>query len=814
MAMNLGSDLAYAVRQLRRSPGFSITAVLTLALGIGAATAMYSVVQQILLAPLPYSEPDRIVALEMRHDATGGAVGGASGGMNTRIAGGDYQDVLALGAFENVAYYDGGEMGVQLRDHAVFTGVAATSARFPAVLGVAPVAGTVFRESNATHEALVSAGFAQNQFGGVAAAVGRMLSVEGAPYEVVGVMPAGFSFPPHTEVWVGAPATPENLRHDANNYHALARLKRRTGLSQAEAQLGALSARWARSFPASHAHATLLPVPLKQALTGSVRGSLLLLMAAVTLVLLIVCVNLAHLQLARWSARAREMAVRSALGASRAGVVRPVAMEAAVLSMLGAGLGILLSVPVTAAVVRVAARQLPRGIVIHPSAGVLLFACAASLVTALVSAILPAWHASRLDPVQALKTGGRTEGTDRRSFSGSGRWRNLLVASEVALTFTLAVASGLMIHTMLYLHRVDLGFATSNRLVMYAHAPAREMAEYRKRTEELAQLTESLRDVPGVTRAAEVVGLPAGQYGSNGHYAVVSKGQAMEQGGLPEADFSLTGPGYFHTMDVPLLRGRDFTAADAFDGAPVAIISAALAKASFGGGDPMGQQIQCGWDEQSMQPMTIVGIAGDVRQQSPAERAGAVLYMPLRQHPMVANEVQIVLRTSGQPETLIETVGQRTNRFDPSIATQFTTVDTVIADATTAPRLRSELLSSFAGIGLVLAVIGIYGVMSYSVVQRRSEVGIRMALGALPSSILRLMIGQATRTALLGLAAGVVLSLLLVQTMRSMVVGLSVFDPMTYMAAIALLLTSVVCAAAVPARRAAAIEPMQALRSE
>jgi predicted permease len=371
-----------------------------------------------------------------------------------------------------------------------------------------------------------------------------------------------------------------------------------------------------------------------------------------------------------------------------------------------------------------------------------------------------------------------------------------------------------MIHTMLYLHRVDLGFATSNRLVMYAHAPAREMAEYRKRTEELAQLTENLRDIPGVTGVAQVVGLPAAQYGSNGSYAVVSKGQAMEQGGLPQADFSLTGPGYFHTMDVPLLRGRDFTTADAFDGAPVAIISAALAKTSFGTGDPIGQQIQCGWDEQSMRPMTIVGIAGDVRQQSPAERAGAVLYMPLRQHPMVANEVQIVLRTSGQPEALIETVRQRTNRFDPSIATQFTTVDTVVSDATTAPRLRSELLSSFAGIGLVLAVIGIYGVMSYSVVQRRSEIGIRMALGAMPASILRLMMGQATRTALLGLGVGAVLSLLMVQTMRSMVVGLSVFDPMTYVAAIALLLISVVCAAAAPARRAASIEPMQALRNE
>jgi putative ABC transport system permease protein len=340
------------------------------------------------------------------------------------------------------------------------------------------------------------------------------------------------------------------------------------------------------------------------------------------------------------------------------------------------------------------------------------------------------------------------------------------------------------------------------------------LAEGQKRVTELAQLTELLRPLPGVLSAAQTMGLPAGQYGSNGSYAVTSKGQAMGQSGLPWANFSLAGPGYFHTMRIPLLAGRDVTAADIYGSQPVAIISAKLARQSFGDSDPLGQRIVCGLDEDSMRGATIVGVVADVRQDSPADDPSPALYMPLAQHPYLANEVQIILRTATAPAALIPAVRQRLLATDASIATKFTTMDDALAEATQPQQLRGELLTAFAALALLLAAVGMYSVTSYTVAQQVREIGIRMALGADRATVAREVMTTAAKSGLLGIALGVLISLEASRVLSRFLVGVAPLDPVSYGVAACVLVAAATLAALVPARRAASTEPMVALRTE
>ena len=393
-------------------------------------------------------------------------------------------------------------------------------------------------------------------------------------------------------------------------------------------------------------------------------------------------------------------------------------------------------------------------------------------------------------------------------------WRRGLLALEIALSFLLVTTSGLLLRTLQRIHDAPLGFSVQNRLVLYAHAPARGLEEMQKRVVELSQLTGQLRALPGVLSAAQTMGLPAGQYGSNGYYAVKSKGQSMGQPGLPWANFSLAGPGYFHTMHIPLLRGRDITTADTYGSQPVAIISTKLAHQSFGDGDPLGQQIICGMDEDSMRGTTVVGVVGDVRQDSPADDPTPALYMPLAQHPYLAHEVQIVLRTASAPTTLIPAVRQRVLVTDASIATRFTTMDDALAVATQPQQLRGELLTAFAVLALLLAAVGMYSVTSYTVAQQVREIGIRMALGADRAAVAREVMMTAAKSGLLGIALGVLVSLEASRLLSSFLVGVAPLDPISYGVAACVLVAAAALAALLPARRAASTDPMVALRTE
>jgi predicted permease len=578
----------------------------------------------------------------------------------------------------------------------------------------------------------------------------------------------------------------------------------------AQLRLDVLSKHLAAQFPVSHAHVELRAVPLRDSLTGGVRTSLWLWLAAVGVLLLIACANVAHLQLVRISAQGHALAVRSALGATRARIVSAVLLEATVVSFLGGIAGLLFSIPATRLLMHMLASQLPRAMNASPDPRLLGFCLLLAIIVTVLSATLPCWWAARRDPAAALSRGTRSGSTDR----STAIWRRSLLALEIALSFLLVTTAGLLLRTIQHIHETPLGFAPENTLVLYAHAPARRLAEMQKRVVELTQLTDQLRALPGVLSAAQTMGLPAGQYGSNGSYAVASKGQSMGQSGLPWAIFSLAGPGYFNTMHIPLLQGRGVTAADTYGSQPVAVISASLARQSFGNSNPLGQQIISGLDQDSMRGATVVGVVGDVRQDSPADDPSPALYLALAQHPYLANEVQIVLKTAIAPATLIPAVRQRVLATDASIATKFTTMDDALAMATEPQQLRGELLTAFAALALLLAAVGMYSVTSYTVAQQVREIGIRMALGADRAAVAREVMATAAKSGLLGIGLGVLVSLETSRVLSRFLVGVPALDPVSYGVAACVLIAAAALAALVPARRAASTEPMVALRTE
>jgi predicted permease len=530
---------------------------------------------------------------------------------------------------------------------------------------------------------------------------------------------------------------------------------------------------------------------------------LLLLLGSVGIVLLIACVNVTQLMLMRATERQREQAVRTALGASRWQVAQGIVLEALLLAVAGGVLGVLLAVPAVATLVRIAPSDLPRMGEVHLNGWVLAFTAGLCLLATLVSALVPAHRASRVDPNEALKQ------DSSRGMAGrdSTRLRSSLVVAEVAASLVLAIAAGLLVRTMMNLSASDLGYRTSGLLVVDADAPAHGLQESLQATQQFDAIYRDLRTLPGVESVAGVMGLPMGNYGSNGHYGV--RGQAMSETS-DQADFSLASPGYFSTMNIPLLRGRDFAGSDNHDSPQVAIVSQSLARQSFGNDDPIGQLIQCGLDSPAW--MTIVGVVADVRQASPGATPGPTLYMPLAQHPFYANQIHLVLRTRVAPATLIPTVRAHIHELNAGIATRYTTMDAMIGESVAAQRFRMTLLAGFAGLGLLLAMLGVYGVTAYTVAQRTFEIGIRVAFGANRRRILGMVLGHACRLAGAGLLLGVLLSLAATRLLASMLFGVKPADPLTLLCACALILATAALAAWMPARRAAAVEPMAALR--
>ena len=821
--------LRHALRSLRQSPTFTLSVVATLALGIGLNTAIFTVVDNVLLRPLGYHDADRIVALQTHFNDEGRSI--------PRLGGDDYNDLARdIHGLDATAHYSAYPNGIRLGSTSFYVPVAFVSPRFTEILGVQPIAGRLLRPSDQTGtDVLLSAAFARNHFPSAAAALGQPVTLEGTTYTVIGVLPAGFSFPGQTDVWVERPSQISNPHRTAYNDAAVAR--RRSGVSPAElaAELATFSTHLQQSFPEDR-HKSLEAIPLQEQLVGKIRPTLRLLMDSVIVLLLIVAANLTHLQLVRATRLLRSVTIRTALGASRRTLALSALTETALLATAGFLCAVLLVLPALKLLVRLAPPEIPRLAEVHLNLDVLVFSGLVSLAVMVLATLLPLWRSWHIDPAAALRSDS-SRGAESR---GSLRLRNGLIVAETALTLTLSVAAVLLTRQLIAQSRQDLGFEPAHLLTLDTHTvlPTREpipddppetaspaaIAAFRAQILPLAEarlarldaLLASVRSVPGVVSASAIYGTPMSDAGgSNGSYAIKGRqvfGPPFE--GLPFAQFRPVTPDLFHTLGVPLLRGRFFTEADRLNAPRVLIINHTLASTMFPDGDPIGQGIVSGLDENSTDFATIIGVVGDIRDDSPARPPSPTLYMPAAQHADWANDMQIIVRTALTPASLTETLGQSLKRTHPEVAVKITTMRENVGEVERPERFRTTLFILFAATSILLAAIGLYGVVAYTVAQRRFEFGLRFALGANRSQVLGLVLRGATSVVLLGLALGTALSLSLSRVLASVVGRLPAFDPVAYLLAATAILAIALIATLLPARRAATVDPMTVLRSE
>ena len=794
-------DVRFAFRVLTRQPGFLIVAVLTLALGTGANTAIFSVVKAVLLEPLAYREPGRIVAVQTLWTKTNHA---------GNVSGGDYPDLVAEPSpFTAATRYAGGELPVETGGQAEFVAAYGTDAGFADVFQLKPVAGRLITPDEFRTKAtvaVVSEGFAVRHFGEANRAIGQVLHMEDSAMSIVGVLPAGFHFPLKAELWF--PLLWENTNRTAHNYRALALLKPGVTAEAARVHLSAVGARLRQAFPPTHKNKSFTATPLKDLFLERSRMTLWLLMGAVGLVLMVACANVANLLLARATARSREMALRAALGAGRRRLVGQFLVESVLLSLAGGASGLVLAFAGVGALLRLAPPNLPRLEEIHVDIVALLFNLAVSLGAAALFGLWPALRAARVDLHDALKQGG-TRGV---LGGGRGEWvRGALVSAEVALALVLTLGAGLLFRSFLALSAVDLGYRTEDRLVLTASIPAKTEAQHLQAGATFERIFAALRQLPGVSAAAGVMGLPSGPYGSDGLYAVegmhdFSSGQFDR---LPHAGFRLASHGYFAAMGVPLLAGRDFNERDLYEAEPVAIVSATLARQVFEGQSPLGRRIKCGLDRDVW--MRVVGVVGDMRNDNPAMPPGPELYMAYRQHPYHANDLHIVVREQADVSAAArKTIAQ----IDPSIPVKVSTLEQFHSDAVALPRFRTLLLIVFAGVAAALATVGVYGVMSYVAAQRQAEMGVRIAMGATGVDVVSILVGSGAKLAAIGLACGLVIALVAGRLIESMLYSIRPRDPLAIGGAVLLLSGAALLAALIPALRASRVDPALALREE
>jgi putative ABC transport system permease protein len=803
-------DVRYAVRGLRRHPAFAAIAVLTLALGMGATTAIFSVVHAVVLRPLPYATADRLVSVGTRWLDTGRET--------ARLTGGDLVALHADRSFDAISAYWGGQIGAVIGGTGDFVGTFWVEPAIFDAFGVRAVAGRAFALEDGEQFCAVSYGFAERRFGGPSGALGQSVTVEGQGYRISGVMPQGFDAPNRTDLWLPAPAPAARVAGERTTlrFRAVARLAPGVSLGQARSSVDALGERLASAFPGSNRNRGFSVIPLQDRSTAQVRTTLFVLLGAVSLVLIVACVNVANLLLARSTARTHEMALRAALGATRWRVLRQLLAESLVLAVLGAGGGGILAIIVTPALLQLAPSTLPRLGEVGVSWTVLGFTSGCAILASVVFGLAPAWGAvgrHRRDnatgsPWGAAPNAGRASGLRAQS----PRLRALLVVVEVALAFALALGAGLLVRSYDALSRADLGYRPDSVVVMYAHRPASTRAEYIAVARYFASIGDQLTGLPGVGHVAAAMGLPTGRYGSSGSYFVEGR-PASQSAATPEAGFRLASPGYFATLGVPLRRGRDFGAQDAVDAPFVAIVSESLARQQFPGEDPVGRRVRCGLDAPDTW-MTIVGVVGDVRQDSPGSAPQPELYMPLTQHPYHANEVEVIARTSLPPASVVPALRARMRAVSPETAIEFTTLDDLVSASVGTARFRTWLFSAFAGLALLLAMAGIFGVTSYVTAQRTAEFGLRLALGASRAALFGQVVGRTLALGCVGLAIGVGLTLSLQRLISAMLFGLTAGDVPTYAVTGALVLAVVGSAAALPAWRAAHVDPVVALRRE
>ncbi|MBI4889872.1 MAG: ABC transporter permease [Acidobacteria bacterium] len=803
-------DIRFGLRHLWRSPGFTVVAGLTLALGIGANTAIFSVVQAVLLEPLAYKDAGRLVTI--LHRGTG-PVAPANYLDWRRQATSSFQAMGAAQAWNpNLTGIDQPETVRALQ---------VTQSLLP-MLGVEPALGRLFAagedQRGRDHEVVLSDRLWQRRFGGQPDVIGKQVALNGEQYTVVGVMPPSFQFAPfwatRTEMWVPLALEARQQDRRGQSLRIFARLNEGATLAQARAEIGAITARLEQQYPGTNRACRV--TPLMENVVGKVETPLLLMMGAVALVLLIACANVAHMLLARASGRRKEFALRAALGAGRARLVRQLLTENLLLSALGAAAGLLLARWALQAIVALSPPNLPRIETVELGSSSLLFLLGATAATALLFGLAPALQTAAERLSIALKESGRGSGGPRGL-----KLRGFLVTSEFALALTLLVGAGLLMRSFRALQAVDAGFDPRGVLSMVVSVTGSSEAEGGRREIFYRQLLERVRALPGIEAAGAINHLPlAGDLW--GTSLRIGGRPQPRPGEAPGGIYRVAMPGYFETMRIPLRRGRAFTDNDQLGAPGVAILNERAVAEFFAGENPIGQRISVGTDRPQPEWLTVVGVVADVAQHDWAARTAPEIYIAALQSREFlglseshSGYITLVARTRGNAADAVPALKSAVWALNRGLPiSEVLTMEQALADATAQPRFLMLLAGLFAGIALVLAAVGIYGVMAYSVSRRTREIGIRMSLGADQATVLRMVLAQGMRQALLGVAAGLAASLVLSRLLERLLYGVAATDPLTFAVSAAVLCAAALLAACVPAARAVRVPPVTALREE
>lgn len=803
----LWHDVKYGARMLAKSPGFTLVAIVMLALAIGANTAIFSVVYSVLLRAFPYNEPDRIVMVWEQRPK--------EGVFDNVVSPADYLDWRAQNqVFDAMAAYQtvsGDIVGAGVPERA-WAGIG--TADFFRVLGVQPQMGRLFREGDdqaGNHRVVVlSHGLWQRKFGADPSIVGRKVNLSGADHEVIGILPASFRFPYPAEMWSPFPF-PANFAQvrAAHFLTVFARLKQGVTLEQAQAAMATLSAHIEQQNPGAwnQGHAANV-VPLREDLTGDIQPMLLVLFGAVGFVVLIACANVANLLLARGAARQREVSIRSAMGAGRGRLIRQLLVESTLLSFAAAGIGVLLALWSTDAIKLL----IPRNVVtlgledFSVNAPVLWFTLVLSIATSLLFGLLPAMQATRMDIIESLKAGGRTA-THARARK---RLRGALVVAEIGLSLVLLAGAGLMVRTLMELYAVQPGFRSDGVLTAGMVVPRSRYRENTRILQFQQEMLARIRAIPGVLSAGAVSHLPMS--GQDSRTGIAPDGRERRPDEPPRRmHHRQVSVGYFETMGIPLKEGRLLDGRDTAQSAPVMVINEAGARRYWPGESAVGHFVIVGGNEEIKRE--VVGVVGDVKHWGLDKSVNPEMYLPIAQQPTPF--VTLVMRTAGEPLSFVPALREQVRALDadlPISAPQ--AMDDVIAASESQRKFFLTLMAAFAGLALVLAGLGIYAVMAYNVTQRTHEIGVRMALGAQTMDVGRLIVGEGARLAVVGIALGVAGALALTHLLKNLLYGVTATDPLTFALVPLLLATVALAACAIPARRAAKVDPMVALRHE